>query len=175
MAKKEKSPSYLGSIQARDPAARSKFYVFLFYPSVKVMIYFRIAHFFWTKLHFHFTAMALMTWARFLTGIEIHPAATIGKRFFIDHGMGVVIGETAIIGNDVTLYHGVTLGGRALEKVKRHPTLEDNVIVGAGATLLGNITIGKGSKVAAGATIRKSVPSGVIAISDEIYVPIKEN
>ena len=174
MSKEASKPSYLASIQARDPAAPNKFYILLFYPSVKAMFHFRIASFLWRKWHLRLIPYAIMSYARWISGIEIHPAATIGKRLFIDHGMGVVIGETAVIGDDVTLYHGVTLGGVSLEKVKRHPTLEDNVLVGAGATLLGPITIGKGSKVSANATIRKSVPAGMIAISDETHIPIKE-
>ena len=174
MSETKKPISYLASIQARDPAARCKFYVFLFYPCVKAMIYHRIAHFLWTKWHWQFIPNGLSMHARRVTGIEIHPGATIGKRLFIDHGMGVVIGETAIIGDDCTLYHGVTLGGLSLEKVKRHPTLGNDVTIGAGATLLGNITIGDGARIAANSTIRKPVEPGMIAFSDDNHVPVKE-
>ena len=174
MDSQDKPLGYFASIQARDPAARCKLYIFLFYPCVKANIYFRVAHFLWTKWHLRFIPQALSMHARRATGIEIHPAATIGKRLFIDHGMGVVIGETAKIGDDCTLYHGVTLGGVSLEKVKRHPTLGNNVTIGAGATLLGPIEIGDGSKVAANATLRKSVEPGTVAFSDEKHIPIKE-
>ena len=165
---------YLDSILRRDPAARSKWAVFWLYPSVICMRRYRIAHFLYTKWKWKFLAEAIMMKARRKTGIEIHPAAKIGRNFFIDHGMGVVIGETTVIGDNVTLYHGVTLGGVSLEKMKRHPNIEDDVVIGAGATILGPITIGKGAKVAPNATIRSDVPADCIAFSDQIKVPVSE-
>ena len=166
MAKKEKEKSLIQSIMERDPAARSKISVFFFHPGVKAMIYHRIAHFLWCKWHWKFLALWVAAHARRVTLIEIHPAAQIGKRLFIDHGSGVVIGETAIVGDDCTIYHGVTLGGTSLEKGKRHPTLGNHVIVGTGAKLLGNIEIGDGAKIAPNAVIRHHVRPGEIAFSD---------
>ena len=170
---KTKNKGYLASIVERDPAARSKFYVFLFYPCVKAMFWFRIAHFLEAKIRFHYTARFIMGYVRWRTGIEIHPGATIGKRLFIDHGAGVVIGQTAIIGDDVLMYHNVTLGGKSLEKVKRHPTIGDRVVIGSGATLIGDITIGDDSKIATGANIRHDVPPKTLAISDEKQIPLQ--
>lgn len=149
----------IDTIIARDPAARSRFEVALTYPGLHALWWHRIAHFLWNR-NWKTLARWISMHARFKTGIEIHPAAKIGKGFFIDHGMGVVIGETAIVGDNVTLYHGVTLGGTSLDKVKRHPTIEDNVIIGAGAKILGNITIGKGSRVGANSVVIKNVPAG---------------
>ncbi len=140
----------------RDPAARNRLEVLLTYPGVHAIWSHRIAHFFWS-INFKLFARVLANVSRFLTGIEIHPAAIIGRRFFIDHGMGVVIGETAIIGNDVLIYHGVTLGSRGYTHEKRHPTIEDNVIIGAGAKIIGDITIGAGSMIAANSVITRSV------------------
>lgn len=149
---------YYQSIKRRDPAARNNLQIFFLYPSVIALRWFRFAHFLWKKLHFKFLAEMIMHSIRRRTGIEIHPAATIGKNLFIDHGMGVVIGETTIIGDNVTLFHGVTLGGLSKEKVKRHPTIGDNVVIGAGAKLLGNITIGNNVKIGANVVVRESIP-----------------
>ena len=169
----KKRESYLSSIKRRDPAATNKATILFVYPCVKALFWFRIAHFLWSKWHWRFLALLIMASVRRRTGIEIHPAAKIGKRLFIDHGMGVVIGETAEIGEDCTLYHGVTLGGVSLQKTKRHPTLGDRVVIGAGAIILGPITIGDDAKIAAGAIIRRDVPSNAIAFSDEIKIEAK--
>lgn len=139
----------------KDPAARNKLEVFLLYPHIKALLCYRMSHIFYKHKHF-FTARFISNVGRFLTGIEIHPGAQIGKGLFIDHGMGVVIGETTEIGNNVTLYQCVTLGGTGNEEGKRHPTLGDNVIVGAGAKVLGNIYIATGTKVGANAVVLKS-------------------
>ena len=171
---KSKKKGYLASIVERDPAARSRLYVLLFYPSVKALFWYRIAHFFETKIHFHYTARFIMGCVRLCTGIEIHPGARIGKRLFIDHGAGVVIGQTAVIGDDVLMYHNVTLGGKSFQRVKRHPTIGDRVIIGSGATLIGDITIGSDSKIATGANIRHDVPSFTLAISDEKHIPLEK-
>jgi len=141
----------------RDPAARGSLEVLLLYPCIHVLVFFRLAHFLW-RHKIPFFPRWLSQMGRFLTGIEIHPGATIGKRFFIDHGMGVVIGETTIVGNNVTLFQGVTLGGTGKETGKRHPTLGDNIVVGAGAKVLGNITVGDNSYVGANAVVIKDVP-----------------
>lgn len=143
-------------IKEKDPALKSPLEIII-YPFFKAYIYYKLAHFFY--LHkFYFLARFLSERGRRRTGIEIHPGATIGKNFFIDHGCGVVIGETTVIGNNVMLFHNVTLGGTGITKTKRHPTIEDNVIIGAGSLILGNITIGKNSKIGAGAIILKDVP-----------------
>lgn len=141
---------------ARDPAARSMIEVVLTYPGLHAIFFYRVANALW-RHELQLPARILSTLGRFFTGIEIHPGATIGDRFFIDHGMGVVIGETAEIGNDVTLYQGVTLGGTSLEKGKRHPTVEDGVIVGAGAKVLGPLTLKKNSRVGSGSVVLKDV------------------
>ncbi|EOS60794.1 serine O-acetyltransferase [Firmicutes bacterium M10-2] len=146
-----------------DPAAKSKFEVLFIYPHIKALYHYRIAHFFWTHNH-HLLARWLSNRARHKTGIEIHPGAQIGKGLVIDHGMGVVIGETTIIGDDCQLYHGVTLGGRGSTDCKRHPTLEDGAYVGAGAKVLGNITLGKNSKVGANAVVLEDVPANATAV-----------
>ncbi|MDD2664089.1 MAG: serine O-acetyltransferase [Dechloromonas sp.] len=149
----------------RDPAARSFWEVLTCYPGIHALILHRLAHWLWGhRLRWlaRFTAHV----SRFLTGIEIHPGATIGRRFFIDHGMGVVIGETAEIGDDVTLYHGVTLGGTSWNKGKRHPTLESGVVVGAGAKVLGPIVISAGAKVGSNAVVTKAVPAGATAVGN---------
>nr|WP_171012032.1 serine O-acetyltransferase EpsC [Hathewaya histolytica] len=153
----------LDNILRKDPAARNKLEVFLLYPSVHAMIIYRIAHFLYNKNIF-FLARILSQLGRLLTGIEIHPGATIGKGFFIDHGMGVVIGETTEIGDNVTIYQGVTLGGTGKDKGKRHPTISDNVIVGSGAKILGPIRIGRGVKVGANAVVLKDVPEEATAV-----------
>ena len=147
----------------RDPAARNSFEVLTTYPGLHAVLFYRLSHKLW-DLGLKWVARFISTLARWVTGIEIHPAATIGRRFFIDHGMGVVIGETAEIGDDCTLYHGVTLGGTSWEKGKRHPTLGDDVIVGAGAKVLGPICIGKGSRIGSNAVVLKDVPEGGTAI-----------
>lgn len=153
----------LNNIMDKDPAARSKVEVFLLYPSIHALISYRIAHFFY-KNKFFFLARLISQLSRFFTGIEIHPGAIIGKGLFIDHGMGVVIGETAEIGNNVTIYHGVTLGGTGKDKGKRHPTVGNDVIIGCGAKVLGPITIGDGAKIGANAVVLKDVPTGVTAV-----------
>lgn len=151
------------SVFDRDPAARNSLEVFLNYPGLHAVWFHRISHKLW-KRNFKGLARFISTFSRWLTGIEIHPGATIGRRFFIDHGMGVVIGETAEIGNDVTLYHGVTLGGTTWNAGKRHPTLEDNVVIGAGAKVLGPITISKGGKVGSNSVVVKDVPENSTAV-----------
>ncbi len=144
------------SVLERDPAAHSALQVLLFYPGLHAIWLHRIAHRLW-RARLRFPAHLIASFARWLTGVEIHPAAQLGRRLFIDHGMGVVIGETAQVGDDVTLYHGVTLGGVSLAHGKRHPTLEDHVTVGAGAKLLGAITIGRHSRIGANAVVIKDV------------------
>lgn len=153
----------LSYVLKNDPAARNKFEVLLLYSGVHAIIWHKFSHFFYKKKWF-FTARLLSQLSRFFTGIEIHPGAQIGRYVFIDHGMGVVIGETAIVGDYCVLFHGVTLGGTSSEKVKRHPTLKNHVIVGAGAKLLGNITIGEYCKIGANAVVVKDVPSYSTAV-----------
>lgn len=144
-------------VSERDPAARSTLEVALFYPGVHALIWHRLAHLLWTG-GWKFGARFLSWLARLLTNIDIHPAATIGERFFIDHGAGVVIGETAVIGNDVTMYHGVTLGGTSWSAGKRHPTIEDSALIGAGAKILGPVTVGRGARVGANSVVIEDVP-----------------
>lgn len=144
--------------QKRDPAAKSFLEVLLLYQGLHALISHRIAHFFYGS-HFFLLARLISQFSRHLTGIEIHPGAQIGKRFFIDHGMGVIIGETAVIGDDVLLYQGVTLGGTGLYKGKRHPTIGNNVVIGAGAKILGNITVGDNAYIGANAVVIKDVPN----------------
>jgi serine O-acetyltransferase len=145
---------------AKDPAAKSALEVALLYPGVHAVWLYRIAHALWTADH-RLAARALSEFASVLTGVEIHPAATVGKRLFVDHGDGIVIGETAEIGDDVLIYHGVTLGGKSMRREKRHPTIEDCVTIGANATLLGDITVGEGATVGAGAVLSTDVPEDV--------------
>ena len=147
----------------RDPAARTHWEILTTYPGVHALLMHRVAHFLWQKRLFWLARFSSHL-ARWLTGIEIHPGASIGHRVFIDHGMGVVIGETAIIGDDCTLYHGVTLGGTSWNKGKRHPTLEKGVVIGAGAKILGPITLGAGAKVGSNAVVVKDVPANATAI-----------
>ena len=161
---------YFESVKARDPAATSLLLVILTYPGVKAVFFHRIANFIWS-LNLKLLGRMISQLSRFLTGIEIHPAAKIGKNFFIDHGMGVVIGETAEIGDNVTIYHGVTLGGimpavKSSEQVgvKRHPTLEDDVIVGSGAQILGPIIIKSCARIGSNAVVTKDVPKGGIMV-----------
>jgi serine O-acetyltransferase len=153
----------------RDPAARSRLEVILTYPGVHALVFYRGAHWLW--LHgFKLPARLWSYLGRFLTGVDIHPGATIARRLFIDHGMGVVIGETTEIGNDVTLYQGVTLGGTSLSKGKRHPTIEDFCVITTGATVLGPVTIGHGSRIGAGSVVIHSVPpnSTVVGIPGRV-------
>ncbi len=159
----------------RDPAARSTLEVIFCYPGLHAIWFHRISHWLWKKELF-FLARFCSHLGRFFTGVEIHPGATIGKGFFIDHGMGVVIGETAEIGDNVTLYHGVTLGGVSWEKVKRHPTLEDNVVVGSGAKVLGPFTVGKGSKIGSNSVVVKEVPphSTVVGIPGRVVMELEK-
>jgi len=151
------------TVFAKDPAARSVAEVIFCYPGLHALWLHRVANFLW-RHHLRLLARLLSHCNRFLTGIEIHPGAGIGRRFFIDHGAGVVIGETAEIGNDVLLYQGVVLGGTSLKKGKRHPTLENNVVVGAGAIVLGAITIGDGARIGSGSVVINSVPPGATVI-----------
>ena len=161
---------FLQSVIDRDPAAKSKLSVILTYPGVKAVFFHQIAHFFCVA-KFDLIARVISQFSRFLTGIEIHPAAKIGKNFFIDHGMGVVIGETSEIGDNVTIYHMVTLGGISpsinsdnQRQVKRHPTLKDNVVIGSGAQVLGPITVGENAKVGANAVVTKDVPANAVMV-----------
>ena len=162
--------NYLNSIIKRDPAARDKISIILTYPGVKSVFFHHIAHKIW-NYKFFLIARIISQFSRFLTGIEIHPGAKIGKNLFIDHGMGVVIGETAEVGDNVTLYHGVTLGGvspavKSSEQVgvKRHPTLEDDVIVGSGAQILGPVIVKHCSRIGSNAVVTKDVPKGGIMV-----------
>ena len=158
----------------RDPAARSRAEVLLCYPGLHAIFFHRIAHALW-KRRLRLLARMLSHISRFLTGIEIHPGATIGKRFFIDHGMGVVIGETAEIGDDVTLYHQVTLGGVSLKKEKRHPTLGNKVVVGTGAKILGPFTVGDNSKIGANSVVVSEVPADSTVVGVPGRVAKKES
>lgn len=153
----------LQRIMDNDPAARSKVEVFFLYPSIHALICYRLAH----KLYnnkWYFLARFISQFARLITGIEIHPGAVIGKGLFIDHGMGVVIGETAIVGDNVLIYHGVTLGGTGKDKGKRHPTVGNNVVIGAGAKVLGPIVIGNDAKIGANAMVLSNIPEGATAV-----------
>ena len=163
------------TIKDKDPAVKSTAEVFL-YPGFKALIRYKIANFFYKKNYFFF-ARYLSEKARRKTGIEIHPGATIGKRLFIDHGMGVVIGETAIIGDDVTIYHGVTLGGTGKDTGKRHPTVGNNVMIGAGSLILGNITIEDNVKIGAGTVVLKDVPKNntIVGIPGKIVKTKEQN
>ena len=151
------------TVFTKDPAARSVLEVLLCYPGLHALWTHRIAHFFWTH-KLRLLARLTSNWGRFLTGIEIHPGATIGHRFFIDHGAGVVIGETSEIGDDVLMYQGVVLGGTMLEKKKRHPTLANNVVMGCGAIALGPILIGEGARIGSGSVVLKPVPPGATVV-----------
>ena len=165
---------YLDSIIKRDPAAKSKLSVVLTYPGVKSVFFHRIANNLW-NLNLYTLARIISQFSRFLTGIEIHPAAKIGKNLFIDHGMGTVIGETSVIGDNVTLYHGVTLGGISPAEnsndqrdTKRHPTIEDNVIIGCGASILGPINIGSCARIGANTVVLKDVPSYATMVGNPV-------
>ncbi len=153
----------INRVLADDPAARSKIEVFLLYPSIHALIAYRISHFLYENKLF-FLARLCSQISRFFTGIEIHPGAKIGKGLFIDHGMGVVIGETAEIGDNVTIYHGVTLGGTGKDKGKRHPTIGNDVVIGTGAKVLGPIFVGDGAKIGANSVVLKNVPSSATAV-----------
>jgi len=159
-----KQESFFASIKRRDPAARHNLQILLLYPGVAALINYRIAHFFW-RIKFKFIAEWITKVSRRHTGIEIHPGATIGNRLFIDHGMGVVIGETAVIGNDVLIYHGVTLGTRLGGRGKRHPTIGNNVMLGAHSMILGNITVHDGAKIGANSTVIKDVAPNEVIIT----------
>lgn len=160
------------NISRKDPASKNVLYVILLYPGFHAILFYRIAHFF-SNLKLKFIARFISQLARFLTGIEIHPGAKIGKRLFIDHGMGIVIGETTTIGNNCTIYHGVTLGGTGKDKYKRHPDLGDNVIVGCGAKVLGPIKIGDNVKIGANAVVLKEVPDNTTVVG--VPGKIKQN
>lgn len=159
----------VATVRERDPAAKSRLEVFLCYSGLHAVWFHRINHWLWNHGLF-LLARWLSQVARFLTGIEIHPGAKIGRRLFIDHGLGVVIGETAIVGDDVTLYQGVTLGGTGKEHGKRHPTIEDNVVIGGGAKVLGNITVGRNCRIGAGSVVLRNVPehSTVVGVPGHI-------
>ncbi len=159
----ERMQEDIQSVFHRDPAARNTLEVVTCYPGLHAVWLHRVAHALWLS-GWKWLARVVSNFGRWLTGIEIHPGAKIGRRFFIDHGMGIVIGETAEIGNDVTLYQGVTLGGTSWNKGKRHPTLEDGVVVGAGAKVLGPFTVGAGAKIGSNAVVTKAVPAGATAV-----------
>jgi serine O-acetyltransferase len=161
------------TILEHDPAARSALEVVLCYPGFHALLFYRPAHWLWVR-GWLVLARFITSAGRIATGIEIHPGATIGRRLFIDHGMGVVIGETAEIGDDVTLYQGVTLGGTKLNRGKRHPTLEDGVIVGAGAKVLGGFTVGKGARIGPNAIVRAEVPAGARVVAPRSTVITRE-
>ena len=161
---------FLESVIKRDPAAKSKLSIILTYPGAKAVFFHKIANFF-AIAKFHLVARIISQFSRFLTGIEIHPKANIGKNLFIDHGMGVVIGETSEIGDNVTIYHMATLGGispsvnsNEQRNIKRHPTLKDNVVVGSGAQILGPVTVGKNAKIGANAVVTKDVPENAVMV-----------
>ena len=153
----------LDAVIERDPAARSRFEVATLYPGVHAVWSHRISHAMWQR-GAKYPARALSQFTRMLTNIEIHPGATLGPRLVIDHGAAVVVGETAVVGADVTIYHGVTLGGRSMNRRKRHPTVEDGVLIGTGAALLGPITVGEGSRIGANSVVVKSVPPGSVVV-----------
>lgn len=163
----------IASVFHRDPAARNTFEVLLCYPGLHAIWMHRLSHFLWLR-NARLLARMVSNLARWLTGIEIHPGAKLGRRFFIDHGMGIVIGETAEIGDDVTLYQGVTLGGTSWNKGKRHPTLEDGVVVGAGAKVLGPFVVGKGAKIGSNAVVTKAVPAGATAVGIPGRIIVKD-
>ena len=154
----------LEAARRRDPAARSRLEVALAYPGVHAVWAYRLAHRMWREPVLRLPARLVSQLARFLTGVEIHPGARIGRRLFIDHGMGVVVGETAVVGDDVVLFHTSTLGGRSMKRGKRHPTLGDRVVVGAGAKILGPVWVGDDVQVGANAVVVKDVPAGAVAV-----------
>jgi serine O-acetyltransferase len=156
---------FLQAYRRYDPAAKSMLEIALLYPGPRAMLFHRIAHWFY-KQHLHFIARAISEIGRFLSGIEIHPGASIGRRLVIDHGMGVVIGETSEIGDDCIIFHGVTLGGTKFDPVKRHPTVGHRVLIGTGAAILGPITLGDDSRVGANAVVTRSVDAGVTVVGN---------
>lgn len=153
----------LAAYQRRDPAARSKLEIFLLYPGVHAVLYHRVAHWLY-RHHRFFLARCVSQWSRFWTGIEIHPGATIGHRLVIDHGMGIVIGETAEVGDDCLIYHGVTLGGTGKDQGKRHPTIGNNVLLSTGSKVLGPFKVGDGARIAANAVVLKEIPENATAV-----------
>lgn len=161
------------NVMEHDPAAKSRLEVFLCYSGLHAVWFYRVNHWLWNNRLF-LAGRWLSQAARLLTGIEIHPGAKIGRRLFIDHGMGVVIGETSIVGDDVTLYQGVTLGGTGKEHGKRHPTLEDNVVVGGGAKILGNIIVGKNCRIGAGSVVLRSVPDNSTVVGVPGHIIFRE-
>src|SRR5271154_3874669 len=163
----------VASVLEHDPAAKSRLEVLLCYSGLHALWFYRINHWLWNH-SFFLLARWLSQVARFLTGIEIHPGAQIGRRLFIDHGVGVVIGETAVVGDDVTLYQGVTLGGTGKERGKRHPTVLDNVVVGGGAKILGNITVGRNCRIGAGSVVLRDVPDDSTVVGVPGHVIFRE-
>jgi len=163
----------VANVVEHDPAAKSSLEVFLCYSGLHAVWFYRMNHWLWNH-RFFLLGRLLSQAARFLTGIEIHPGAKIGRRLFIDHGHGVVIGETAIVGDDVTLYQGVTLGGTGKEHGKRHPTIEDNVVVGGGAKILGNITVGKNCRIGAGSVVLRNVPDNSTVVGVPGHIIFRE-
>ncbi len=163
----------VSTVMERDPAAKSRLEVYLCYSGLHALWFYRINHWLWNH-NFLLLGRFFSQVARWLTGIEIHPAAKIGRRLFIDHGMGVVVGETAIVGDDVTLYQGVTLGGTGKEHGKRHPTLLDNVVVGGGAKILGNITIGQNCRIGAGSVVLRNVPDDSTVVGVPGHIVFRE-
>jgi serine O-acetyltransferase len=161
------------TVRERDPAAKSRLEVFLCYAGLHAVWFYRVNHWLWNH-GFFLLGRWLSQVARLLTGIEIHPAAQIGRRLFIDHGLGVVIGETAIVGDDVTLYQDVTLGGTGKEQGKRHPTIEDHVVVGSGARILGNITVGKNCRIGAGSVVLRNVPENSTVVGVPGHIIFRE-
>ena len=163
----------VANVVEHDPAAKSRLEVFLCYSGLHAVWFYRINHWLWNHSWF-LLARLLSQVARFLTGIEIHPGAKIGRRLFIDHGLGVVVGETSIVGDDVTLYQGVTLGGTGKEHGKRHPTIEDNVVIGGGAKILGNITVGKNCRIGAGSVVLRNVPENSTVVGVPGHIIFRE-
>lgn len=163
----------VATVLERDPAARSWLEVFICYSGLHAIWFHRINHWLWNR-RFYFAARCLSQFSRFLTGTEIHPGAQLGRRFFIDHALDVVIGETAIVGDDVTLYQGVTLGGTGKEQGKRHPTLLDNVVVGSGAKILGNITVGRNCRIGAGSVVLRNVPDDSTVVGVPGHIILRE-
>jgi len=163
----------MANVLEHDPAAKSRLEIFLCYSGLHAVWFYRVNHWLWNHNLF-LLGRWLSQVARLLTGIEIHPAAKLGRRLFIDHGMGVVIGETAVVGDDVTLYQGVTLGGTGKEQGKRHPTIEDNVVVGGGAKILGNITVGKNCRIGAGSVVLRNVPENSTVVGVPGHIIFRE-
>jgi len=163
----------IANVMEHDPAAKSRLEVFLCYSGLHAVWFYRLTHWLWNH-GFLLTGRLFSQFARWLTGIEIHPGAQLGRRLFIDHGMGVVIGETAIVGDDVTLYQGVTLGGTGKAHGKRHPTLEDSVVVGGGAKILGNIIIGKNCRIGAGSVVLRNVPADSTVVGVPGHIIFRE-